>query len=140
MSHLSYRRHRFPAPIIQPAIWLYLRFTLSYRDVEDLLAERGLSDAERTYGGLPPAARRRLRALTAEIEAKRANAFDPAVVLRPGTRLVREWRGMTHTVIVLDDGFEYLGEGYRSFDRDREADHRRAIGRARAFSASADRQ
>src|SRR6266699_3282222 len=39
---LSYRRHRFPPPIIQHAIWLYLRFTLSYRDVEDLLAERGL--------------------------------------------------------------------------------------------------
>ena len=36
------RRHRFPSPIIQHAIWLYLRFTLSYRDVEELLAERGL--------------------------------------------------------------------------------------------------
>ena len=42
MALLSYRRHRFPAPIIQHAIWLYLRFTLSYRDVEELLAERGL--------------------------------------------------------------------------------------------------
>src|ERR1700736_2815045 len=42
MDQLSYRRHRFPASIIQHAIWLYLRFTLSYRDVEDLLAERGL--------------------------------------------------------------------------------------------------
>src|SRR5580704_9083838 len=42
MVHLSYRRHRFPLPIIQHAMWLYLRFTLSYRDVEDLLAERGL--------------------------------------------------------------------------------------------------
>src|ERR1700686_5311843 len=42
MMPLSYRRHRFPPPIIQHAIWLYLRFTLSYRDVEDLLAERGL--------------------------------------------------------------------------------------------------
>ena len=42
MVLLSYRRHRFPAPIIQHAIWLYLRFTLSYRDVEELLAERGL--------------------------------------------------------------------------------------------------
>ena len=42
MAELSYRRHRFPAEIIQHAIWLYLRFTLSYRDVEDLLAERGL--------------------------------------------------------------------------------------------------
>src|SRR3954467_9805696 len=42
MDQLSYRRHRFPPSIIQHAIWLYLRFTLSYRDVEDLLAERGL--------------------------------------------------------------------------------------------------
>src|SRR5438874_10212093 len=42
MALLSYRCHRFPPPIIQRAIWLYLRFTLSYRDVEDLLAERGL--------------------------------------------------------------------------------------------------
>jgi putative transposase len=37
-----YRHHRFPPEIIQHAIWLYLRFTLSYRDVEELLAERGL--------------------------------------------------------------------------------------------------
>jgi transposase-like protein len=42
MDQLSYRRHRFPPPIIQHAIWLYLRFTLSYRDVEELLAELGL--------------------------------------------------------------------------------------------------
>src|SRR5216684_3988410 len=43
MDQLCYRRHRFPPPIIQHAIWLYLRFTLSYRDVEELLAERGLA-------------------------------------------------------------------------------------------------
>src|SRR5919202_1823599 len=42
MAPLCYRRHRFPAEIIQDAIWLYLRFTLSSRDVEELLAERGL--------------------------------------------------------------------------------------------------
>jgi hypothetical protein len=42
MFLLCYRRHRFPAEIIQHAIWLYLRFTLSYRDVEELMAERGL--------------------------------------------------------------------------------------------------
>ncbi|OYD80437.1 IS6 family transposase [Azospirillum brasilense] len=42
MSSLSYARHQFPPAIIQHAIWLYLRFTLSYRDVEDLLAERGI--------------------------------------------------------------------------------------------------
>jgi transposase-like protein len=42
MAQLSYRRRRFPAAIIHQAVWLYLRFTLSYRDVADLLAERGL--------------------------------------------------------------------------------------------------
>ena len=39
---ISYARHRFPPDVIQHAVWLYLRFTLSYRDAEDLLAERGL--------------------------------------------------------------------------------------------------
>ena len=42
MMPISYARHRFPPAVIQHAVWLYLRFTLSYRDVEDLLAERGL--------------------------------------------------------------------------------------------------
>src|SRR5919109_2405477 len=42
MAQLSYRRDRFPAEVIQHAIWLYLRFTLSYRDMEELLAERGV--------------------------------------------------------------------------------------------------
>jgi hypothetical protein len=42
MMELSYRRPRFPPVVIQHAVWLYLRFTLSYRDVEDLLADRGL--------------------------------------------------------------------------------------------------
>ena len=42
MQPISYARHRFPPDVIQHAVWLYLRFTLSYRDVEDLLAERGL--------------------------------------------------------------------------------------------------
>jgi putative transposase len=42
MQPLSYRGYRFPPAIIQHAVWLYLRFTLSYRDVEDLLAERGI--------------------------------------------------------------------------------------------------
>ena len=42
MPPICYRRHRFPPEIIQHAIWLYLRFTLSYRDVEELLVDRGL--------------------------------------------------------------------------------------------------
>jgi len=43
MNRISYKGYRFPAEIIQHAIWLYLRFTLSFRDVEDLLAERGIA-------------------------------------------------------------------------------------------------
>ncbi len=39
---MTYSRHQFPPVVIQHAVWLYLRFTLSYRDVEDLLSERGL--------------------------------------------------------------------------------------------------
>ncbi len=42
MPPISYARHRFPPVVIQHAVWLYVRFTLSFRDVEDLLAERGL--------------------------------------------------------------------------------------------------
>ena len=40
---LSYRGHRFPTEIISHAVWLYHRFCLSFRDVEDLLAERGIT-------------------------------------------------------------------------------------------------
>ncbi len=40
---LSYRGHRFPTDIISHAVWLYHRFCLSFRDVEDLLAERGIT-------------------------------------------------------------------------------------------------
>jgi putative transposase len=38
----TYKRHRFPPDIISYAVWVYYRFNLSYRDVEDLLAERGV--------------------------------------------------------------------------------------------------
>jgi putative transposase len=39
----TYKRHRFPPDIISYAVWLYYRFNLSHRDVEDLLAERGIT-------------------------------------------------------------------------------------------------
>lgn len=42
MTQITYIRHRFPSSIIQHVVWLYGRFTLSLRDVEDLLAERGI--------------------------------------------------------------------------------------------------
>ncbi len=42
MKPISYSRHRFPPDVIRHAVWLYFRFTLSFRDVEDLMAERGI--------------------------------------------------------------------------------------------------
>jgi len=48
MNLISFKRHRFPPEVIQHAVWLYARFTLSYRDVEDLLAERGIEVSNET--------------------------------------------------------------------------------------------
>ncbi len=42
MSPISFSRHQFPPAVIRHAVWLYFRFTLSFRDVEELLAERGI--------------------------------------------------------------------------------------------------
>ena len=68
---------------------------------------------EQTHGGTSQAQRRRLQTLTREFE-KGGGSFDPGIVLRTGTRLVRQWRGHTHTVLVREDGFEYDGQHYRS--------------------------
>ncbi|PVE21119.1 hypothetical protein DC522_28470 [Microvirga sp. KLBC 81] len=69
MQPISYARHQFPSEIIRHAIWLYLRF-LSYRDVEELLAERGLDVSYETIRrwGLKfgPAFARNLRRLRAQ--------------------------------------------------------------------------
>ncbi len=48
MTKISYRRHRFPPEISQHAAWLYFRFPLSFRDVEDLLAESGIEASYET--------------------------------------------------------------------------------------------
>ena len=48
MQTISFTRHRFPPDFIRHAVWLHARFTLSFRDVEDLLAERGLDIAYET--------------------------------------------------------------------------------------------
>jgi len=42
MTEISFKRHRFPPQIIRHTIWLYSRFTLSLRDVEEMLTERGV--------------------------------------------------------------------------------------------------
>jgi hypothetical protein len=69
---------------------------------------------ERAHGGLALTIKRRLRTLAVEFEANGANSLVPAPLLKPGTRLLREWQGRTHTIIVLDDAFEYDGERYQS--------------------------
>src|SRR6266576_2474284 len=84
----------------------------SSRDL--MLREIAYKMQERAHGGLAPAIKRRLRALAEEIEANGAGALAPAPLLKPGTRLLREWGGKTHTVIMLDDGFEYDGERHHS--------------------------
>src|SRR5258708_31666482 len=48
MEPISYARHCVPPDVIRHAVWLYLRCTLSYRDVDDLLAERGLEISNET--------------------------------------------------------------------------------------------
>ena len=42
MRSLSFKRHRFPADVIVHAVWLYFRLTLSFRDVEEMCAQRGI--------------------------------------------------------------------------------------------------
>jgi hypothetical protein len=84
----------------------------SSRDL--LLREIAYKMQERAHGGLALAVKRRLRALAEEFEANGAGSLAPAPLLKPGTRLLREWGGKTHTVIVLDDGFEYEGERHQS--------------------------
>jgi len=68
---------------------------------------------ERTQGGASRALRHRLHKLTAG-SRKAGVSLDPGIVLKTGTRLVRHWRGHTHTVLVREDGFEYEGQHYRS--------------------------
>ena len=72
---------------------------------------------ELAYGGLSKATHRKLSALTKELEAKGSIEITPASRLRSGVRLVREWRGRTHTVVVVEDGFEYAGKTYSSLTK-----------------------
>jgi putative transposase len=48
MQPLSFKRHRFPPEIIRHSVWLFARFTLSYRDIEEQPAERGLDASYET--------------------------------------------------------------------------------------------
>jgi len=70
---------------------------------------------ERAHGGLSQAAKRNLHSLVAKISAEGADrTLSAAPTLKPGVRLVRAWRGQTHSVMVLEDAFEYQNQRYRS--------------------------
>ena len=103
MRQISYKRHRFPPEVIRQAVWLYFRFTLSLRDVEDLLAERGIDVSYETvrcwvdkFG----------RAIAANIRRSRPRPgsvwhLDEMVVRINGKRMFM-WRAVDDEGEVLD--------------------------------------
>jgi Protein of unknown function (DUF2924) len=72
------------------------------------------SGAERAYGGLSTATARKLEHANADPQSRGAAKPVQPISLRPGTRLVREWRGVTHIVLIHADGIEWHGQRYRS--------------------------
>jgi len=68
---------------------------------------------EQTFGGLRPVTRRQLARAAEELGAGRVPSVPPATI-KPGTRLLREWQGVTHEVIVLEDAVQYRGETWAS--------------------------
>lgn len=69
---------------------------------------------EQAYGSLRSATRSRLRTLSVAFERDSDSAISSAPTLRPGTRLVREWRDQVHLVNVEANGYEYRGVRYQS--------------------------
>src|ERR671910_661207 len=103
MQPISYARHQFPAEIIRHATWLYLRFTLSYRDVEELLAERGIETSYETVRRwvmkFGPAFARNLRRLRPKPTG--TWHLDEMVVSIQGRRMYL-WRAVDSEGEVLD--------------------------------------
>ena len=103
MTKISYLGYRFPPEIIQHAIWLYLRFTLSFRDVEDLLAERGITvsyeTARRWVNHFGPL-------IAADLRKRRPKPHTTwhldEVYLKIDGRLVYLWRAVDAEGEVLD--------------------------------------
>jgi hypothetical protein len=67
---------------------------------------------ELAHGGLKPETKTQLREMTASLTSTGQNRTKPR--FKAGTRLVREWRGKVHEVRITSNGFEYLGETYKS--------------------------
>jgi len=64
----------------------------------------------RVHGGLPGPVRRRAAELARRFSADRNYTVTPGPVLKPGSSLIKEWRGVRHEVRVTEEGFSYLGE------------------------------
>jgi hypothetical protein len=67
---------------------------------------------EQALGGIKPATRRFLEK-AAEDNAP-GRQIVPVISIRPGTRLLREWHGVTYEVIIMEDGVQCNGKRYRS--------------------------
>jgi hypothetical protein len=72
---------------------------------------------EEKHGALSEAVKRRLHAFAEKMhgEGNASFAFEPR--LKPGAKLIREWRGKTYSVIALDDGFDFEGRRYSSLSK-----------------------
>ena len=82
------------------------------RDILELAVAWKLQ--ERALGGLTSATRRRLADLAQTLESKGDLTKARSAKLRPGARLMREWRGASHEVLVTENGFLWRGERWRS--------------------------
>lgn len=72
---------------------------------------------EQAYGGLSPATRKRLRELARKFDANPNAELSGVVRIKPGTRLLRDWRGQSHRITVLENGYEYAGKCYPSLSQ-----------------------
>jgi hypothetical protein len=69
---------------------------------------------EQAFGGLSTRTRRRLKQIAVSLENGNSKLNMDQGPIKPGTRLIREWRGKTHTVSVVETGFEFRGSKYGS--------------------------
>ncbi len=93
----------------------HLRMAPPMRLSRDLLL-RGIAYRlqEKALGGLSKSCLRRLSVAPAGPGESTSRKPNKAASLKPGTRLVREWHGVTHVVLVHSDGFEWEGRRHRS--------------------------
>jgi hypothetical protein len=69
---------------------------------------------ELTFGGMKPAIRKRLEQIAKTLAMNPGAKVSESPAIKPGTRLIREWRGKAHVVTVVDNGLEYGGTLYAS--------------------------